>query len=363
MTEAQLDTGASPQRLDDLSAVASADPERMLTHVAALGKQLVHGFDASRLTHAFPSADDVSSVLVCGMGGSGVAGDILSCLFSARLPMPLMVRKGYGIPEFCGKDTLVLAVSFSGDTEETLTAYEQALRKGCRVVTITGGGELAKRSLAEEVPSVEVPDDVPAPRAALGYLAGASIGVLDAMGLIPPAAGSVGQAAGTLDELASRLGPHSPCRANEAKSLAAWVAGRTPVVWGSEGLAEAAALRWKTQINENAKLPAFHSVLSELDHNEVEGWSAGTGAGFAAIVLRHGLEHPRTPARVRATLDAIGGSSLEAREARADGSGPMEILLSLVMLGDFFSTYLAILRGVDPTPVRVLTRLKERLRQ
>jgi glucose/mannose-6-phosphate isomerase len=133
-------------------------------------------------------------------------------------------------------------------------------------------------------------------------------------------------------------------------------------VWGSEGPAEAAALRWKTQLNENAKLPAFHSVLPELDHNEIEGWTAEAGRPFALVVLRHAGEHPRVARRVRATLEALRDSGLESREVSGEGSTSMEALLSLILLGDFVSTYLAILRGIDPMPVRVLTQLKDGLR-
>ena len=140
-----------------------------------------------------------------------------------------------------------------------------------------------------------------------------------------------------------------------------WLRPRVPVVWGSEGIAEAAAQRWKTQCNENAKAPAFWGVLPEVDHNEVEGWSANEGVPFGLVVLRHRGEHPRTEARVRATLDAVAAAGLEATQAEAASDSPACALFSLVMLGDYVSTYLALLRGVDPTPVPVLTSVKERL--
>jgi glucose/mannose-6-phosphate isomerase len=201
------------------------------------------------------------------------------------------------------------------------------------------------------------------PRAALGFLSGAAMGVLEAIGLLPPFEADVGEAERVLGSLAADLGAEAPAERNEAKSLAAWLAGRMPVVWGTEGLAAAAALRWKTQMNENAKVPAFAGILPELDHNEVEGWSEGTGAGFAVIALRHRAEHPRIAPRVAATTTVVGPSKLEVHEVKAEGFGPVESLFSLVMLGDFVSTYLGILRGVDPLAIPVLTSLKERLRQ
>ena len=348
--------------LADPAAISVADPGGMLTLAASLGSQLREGFDTARSTGALPSPEGLRSIALCGMGGSGVAGDVVRSLYADRLPIPVAVVKGYRLPEFCGRDSLVVAVSFSGNTEETLAAYREAASRGCRLVTVCAGGELAALSEADEVARVPVPAQVPVPRAALGYLAAAPIGILDAMGLVPPAEDTVAEAAGVLEELAAAFGPDRTAADNEAKAIALWLAGRTPVVWGSEGLAEAAALRWKTQLNENPKIPAWAGVLPELDHNEVEGWSDGAGTSYGVVILRHPGEHPRTGPRVDATLQAIATSGLEARQVRASGSGPLSWLLSLIMAGDFASTYLAIARGVDPMPVPVLASLKERLR-
>ncbi|CAN5187315.1 bifunctional phosphoglucose/phosphomannose isomerase [soil metagenome] len=352
-----------PKRLEDATALASLDPGGMLGLVAALGSQLRNGFELGRSVEEPPSGEGVRSIAVCGMGGSGIAGDILRSLFSARLPFPIVVTKGYELPEFCGRDTVVIASSYSGDTEETLSAFDEGVGRGCRVVSVSAGGELGSRSVRQAVPHVAVPRDIPVPRAALGYLAAAPIGLLDIMGLIPPAAYDVARAAESLDSLARSLSADVPVDRNVAKALAVWLLGRTPLIWGSEGLAEAPALRWKTQMNENAKVPAFHAVLPELDHNDVEGWSPSTGTPYGVVVLRHAAEHPRIAARVDATFDVIAEAGLEGREVSAPGPDPMDILFSLIMLGDFTSTYLGLARGIDPTPVPVLMGLKERLRR
>ncbi len=348
--------------LDDPAALAAADPEGMLAEVAALGSQLRRGFQTAAAVPDLPSGTGVREVVVCGMGGSGVAGDVTRALYADRLGVPVVVVKGYRLPEFAGRDTLVFAVSFSGNTEETLAAYAEATERGCRVVAVSAGGELAARAAEDDAAYVPVPPEVPMPRAAIGYLATAPLGVLDAVGLVPPAGEEVLRAAGELDALAGELGPGATTATNEAKAMAGWIGGRTPVIWGSEGIAEAAALRWRTQVNENAKGPAFWNALSELDHNEIEGWAAGSGAPYALVVLRHGGEHPRTAPRLEATLAAIQGSGLEHQEVWARGGSPLAQLFSLVMLGDFASAYLGILRGVDPMPVPVLMSLKERLR-
>jgi glucose/mannose-6-phosphate isomerase len=354
---------ADPSVLDDRRALSADGASTMLSLVRSTGRQLREGYRAGRTAPDLPSGGSLRSVAICGMGGSGVVGDIIRSLYAGRLPLPIVAVKGYELPEFCGRDTVALAVSFSGDTEETLAAYADAVDRGCRVVAVSAGGELAARAGEDQVPHVTLPGNVPVPRAALGFAAGVPIGLLEAMGLIPPAADEVERTAARLEEMASRLGPEVSVGENQAKSLAGWIGDRTPVIWGSQGIADAAAVRWKTQMNENAKVPAFSSVLPELDHNEVEGWSEGTGGSFVGIALRHRGEHPQVGPRVAATIEAIQASGLEVRELHGSGFALLEALFSLIMVGDFASTYLGILRGVDPLAIPVLTKLKERLRR
>jgi glucose/mannose-6-phosphate isomerase len=352
-----------PEVLDDAAALGADGARTMLALAAGLGPQLREGYRAGRRAEGLPEGDGVLHVVVAGMGGSGVAGDMLRGLFAGRIGVPIAVVKGYTLPEFCGRSSVVLAVSFSGNTEETLSAYAQAVGRGCRVVAISAGGELASLARHDDVPHVSLRADIPMPRAALGNLTAVPLGVLEAMGLVPHVGPDLERAARLVDGLAERLGPDRPAGQNRAKALAAWIGSRTPVVWGSEGLAEAAALRWKSQVNENAKGPAFWAWFPELDHNDVEGWSAGAGLPYAGLVLRHHGEHHATAARVAATLEAIAGAGLEVAEVEAEGSSPFEWLFSLVMLGDFATTYLGVLRGHDPFPIPVLTSLKERLRR
>jgi glucose/mannose-6-phosphate isomerase len=334
----------------------------MLGHVARLGDQMRQGYALGRSVGDLPSGEGVRSIVVCGMGGSGLAGDVLRALYAERSPVPIVVVKGAALPEFCGRDSVVFAVSFSGNTDETITTYAEAVARGCRVVAVSAGGELAMRSHQDRVPHVRIPNDVPVPRAAVGYLAAVPIGVLEVAGLIPSVGEAVASAARLVDGMAAGLGPARATAENPAKDLASWVDGRTVVIWGSEGIGEAAALRWKNQVNENAKLPAFAATLPELSHNDVEGWSAGTGRTFALLVLDHpGESHPMAE-RATATIDAVAGSGLEVRRVHAAGAGPLEWLSSLVLMADFTSTYLAVIRGVDPTPIPVLTGLKRRLR-
>ncbi len=350
--------------LDDPVSIQAVDGSGMLRLAGALGDQLVQGFDLGLAADGLSRFENVRNVVVCGMGGSGVTGDVVRAVCSTTFEAPIFTSKGYGLPSFCGPETLVLAVSYSGNTEETLAAYREAIARNCRVVAIASGGALQAAARRDGVPAVLVPPDVPAPRAALGLLVGAALAVLEAAG------GATGWAGGgrpaveasrrTLADLAARLGPDRPVERNGAKEIAAWLRGATALVWGTEGLSEAAAVRWKTQLNENAKVPAFWGVLPELDHNEVEGWADESAEMYRVVVLRSRAEPSRMDLRVEATMEAMASVGLHSREAWADGTSELEQVLSLIMFGDFVSIYLAILRGVDPTPIPVLTTLKER---
>jgi glucose/mannose-6-phosphate isomerase len=354
-----MDEPAGTARLDDPAWIASVDASGMLSAIAGLGDQLERGFDASARRRDLPGGELVSSVVVCGMGGSGIAGDVLQCLYAGRSRVPIVVCKGYELPEFVGRDTLVIALSFSGNTAETLEAFDAGVAAGARVVAVSAGGGLEVRAGEQGVSHIAVPTDVAMPRAALGYLAAAPVGVLDAAGLIPPARDAVRETAAALRARVPLWGPERALSANPAKELAAWIGDRVPLVWAPEGVGQTAALRWKNQFNENAKGPAFVATLPELAHNEVEGWTDGTGAGFALIVLRPAHGRGWVERGVAVTLKAIEGSGLDAREVGGPGEGVMSRLFQLIHLGDFASAYLAILRGVDPTPVPILTRIKD----
>ncbi|HEX2090172.1 MAG TPA: bifunctional phosphoglucose/phosphomannose isomerase [Actinomycetota bacterium] len=346
--------------LDDPVSIRAVDSSGMLALAAALGQQLEDGFALGRSAERIMAVEGLRSVVVCGMGGSGVTGDVLRAALSADSAVPIITSKGYALPSFCGPETLVLAASYSGNTEETIAAYREAVSRGCRVVAIASGGQLLAAAGADGVPVVGIPPNVLAPRAALGYLTGSALAVVERAGAIGDQTAEVQASRLTLEDLASRLGAERPIESNPAKQVAAWLRGGTVLVWGTEGVAEAAALRWKTQLNENAKVPAFWGVLPELDHNEVEG-SSGEGSETQRIViLRSHTEPPRMRLRVPATVGAMTAAGLETQEVWCEGSGALAQTLSLIMMGDFVSVYLAVLRGVDPTPIPILTGLKER---
>jgi len=344
--------------LDDPRALQEADPSGMLRTVLSLPAQCADGYRAGRTAVHLPSSDSVSAIVVCGMGGSGVAGDVLAALYHDRLGVPIVVVKNPVLPEFAGKDALVVCSSYSGTTGETLACFEQASGRGCRLVAVCSGGELARRAEQEDAPVVEVPPGMIAPRAAVGHLSFGVLGVLEAVGILPPLEAEVAHCVRVLERLGHEVGLSRPKGENPAKDLALAIGERRPVIWGADGPGAVAALRWKTQLNENAKVPAFHSSLPELDHNEVVGWSSGVGRDFFLFTLRHDDEHPEVSARFDVSVEVVKGSGLEHREIRAAGGSPLSDLMWLIMLGDATSVFLAYLRGHDPTPIEAIERIK-----
>ena len=298
-------------------------------------------------------------LVVCGMGGSAIGGDLLSGYLSSACPVPMVVVRGYELPGFVGPHSVVLAASYSGDTEETLAAVGQARRAGAMVLAITSGGQLARTAKDS---CVIVPGGL-APRAALGYLMIPALAALERWGFAGPSGREVEEAAGVLDDVAAQCGPDVPALRNPAKQLAEHLAGRVPAVYAASPGLEAVARRWKCQFNENSKTLATWNVFPELNHNETVGWGApaSLASHFAVVLLRDGTEPARLALRLRLTGDLALGPAAGVHDVSARGKGRLARLLSLVLMGDLVSIYLAYLRGVDPTPVEIIDAIKQGL--
>ncbi len=346
--------------LDDGATLAAADPAGMITTVGQLSAHVRAGYALGRDVGPVAEGAPPTAVVFCGMGGSGVAGDVVRAVYGDRLDVPVVVVRGAELPAFCGRRTLVVASSYSGGTAETLEAFDAATSRGCMRVVIGSGGELLDRAEATGAHGVRVPGGL-MPRAAFGHVVMAAVGVLEAAGPLPALANEVEVAGGELDEVLETLGPSIPTSVNEAKRVAKVIGQRLPVVWGEEGIAATAASRWKTQMNENAKVPAMAAALPELDHNEVVGWSSGAGERFAVVALRHDAERADDAVRFAPSLEIAAGAGAETSEVWARGSSALSRLLSLVAIGDHASVYLAAIRGVDPTPIEAIVRLKQAL--
>ena len=303
---------------------------------------------------------NATRVFIVGMGGSGIAGDVFAAWVADRSRIPIHPIHAYRLPSYAKPGDLLIAVSYSGDTEETLAATAQGIKLGCRLVAVTSGGALAK--LAHDVGAalVEVPAGLP-PRGAFGHL----FGILPSIGaewVYGDLRGELERATVHLRDLREHLRPQSPLKRNRAKLLATRLKGTTPIVYGAPPF-DAIAKRWQTQLNENAKMLAFSSSLPEADHNEIIGWASDTGARrFSAIILRDADETPEMHRRLDATA-VLFGRHARVEQVHDDDDQLLGRMLGALFLGDFVSLYLATLRRVDPLPVEPIRELKERLRR
>ena len=269
-----------------------------------------------------------------------------------------MVRD-YELLPGVGTDGVVLAASYSGNTEETLACFDAAAENGAPLVALTTGGELAARARAAGVPVIGIPSGMQ-PRAAVIYMTVATLEIAAACGVVESLRGEIEGAATLLTRLIEEWGPDAPAD-SEAKALAARLDGTVPVVYGA-GPTAAVAARWKTQVNENAMAPAFSATLPEADHNDICGWErAASLAPLAAVLLDDPETHPAVRRRIALTADVVRRNGAAAEVVESRGESRVERVLSLVLLGDLVSVYLAALAGVDPTPVTVLEQLKKDL--
>ena len=352
--------------LDDLEAIERLDGEGVLGAVEAFPGQCRAAWELGRAATDLPDASGLSSILVLGMGGSGVSGDVVQSVVEPRLPLPFRTIKSYGpLPAWAGRNTLVFAVSYSGSTEETLAAAEEARARGCRMVTLSSGGALAEVAADQGLAHVSVPGGLQ-PRASLGYLSLPILAVLTSMGLVPDIQDEVDEALAVLTDLASRCRRDRGVLENPAKGLAARIHGRVPVIYGGHGLAATAAYRFKCDLNEYGKTPAFWHFLPELDHNEIVGWNVLaelTSERFVNVLLRDPGEHPRVALRFDITRSLMEGHMKETIEIRSEGSSALARLLSLVLVTQLAAIYVGLSYEVDPGPVEVITRLKNELKK
>jgi glucose/mannose-6-phosphate isomerase len=333
--------------------------------IVAEAGRAVEALDAGRRAGAavelpFPP-DAIKDVAVCGMGGSAIAGDLVSSIYSLRLRRPVAALRDYYLPGWVGENTLVVLMSYSGNTEETLTAAMQAVERGCLVVAITSGGKMESFYGGQGVPVVPVPPGLQ-PRAALLHLLTPLLVILSRLEVIPPVDADLDDARAVLAAGVAAYGPDVTQDKNPAKQIATTLEGTVPLIYGAE-ITSAVARRWKCQINENAKLPAFWAEIPELDHNEIVGFEEpGDFERFGHVVmLREPDQHRQVQRRFDLTKELIEPKCHGVVSITADGDTPLGRALDLVLLGDYVSAYLGCIRGIDPGPVDIIEALKDRL--
>jgi glucose/mannose-6-phosphate isomerase len=336
-------------------AIAAVDPQDMLGEVLSQPHQIADALwrsDAAGVPRRYMDG----GLVVCGMGGSAIGGDLGRAIIGSRAGRPLRVVRGYDLVPWMSNDALVLCASYSGNTEETLSCYARAGELGAPRVVLSTGGELARLAREDGVPVIGVPSGMQ-PRAAVVYMTIATLHCAAAAGVCESLAAEAEGATALLTALAEEWGPDA-AEDSGAKSLAHALDGTVPVIYGA-GITAAVASRWKTQINENAMQPALSATLPEANHNDICAWDRTDEFGrWSAVLLDDAELHPQLRKRVELTAGVIGDA---AHTVETRGTTAAERVLSSVFLGDLVSVYMAALAGVDPTPVAVLERFKGEL--
>jgi len=303
-----------------------------------------------RVESARLEAAPAAGLMVCGMGGSAIGGDLAAAALGDTLTGPLATVRGYALPSWATPEWTVLCSSYSGDTEETLACFDAAEALGARRIVASTGGSLVEGAREVEVPVIGLPGLLPAPRTAVAYMLVCAAEVAALAGIGPRIHTEIDAAAAFLSERGEEL-------LQRAAEIADRLGGSTPVVYGAD-LTAPVARRWKTQVNENAKVQAFFSELPEADHNEICGWN---GDGFAAVLLEDADQHPRERRRFELTAEAIAEGGATAIRVETEGDTRVARLLWATVLGDLVSLELANARDVDPLPVKAIDRLKTAL--
>ncbi len=370
--------------LDDVTTLEGGDPGGMLLAVASAAAQIREAAVLASEAGVAVLGEEgrPRAVVVCGMGGSGIAGDVLAAVAGIGSPVPVFTHRGYGLPAWVGPMDLVMAVSCSGTTEETLSSLEEAVRRGCRLLVVARSGspvhDLGQRGRAIFVPVTQGRQQ----RASMWALSTPLVLAGHALGLVSAPPEVVEEAAVMLEQVAARCRPDADSMVNPAKRLALDLDGAVLAVWGTSPMAGTAAYRFACQLNENAQLPATWGVLPEANHNQVVAFDGPLGARpsssaddffrdrgddpepaarLSLVLLRDNEEHPQVTRRADVSVELARERDLPVVQLQAEGSSSFARLASLVGMTDYASVYLALLHGTDPTPVEAIEALKRRI--
>ena len=348
-------------QLDDLKLINEIDKSGMWKRLIAFpnqcekAKRFIDGLDVPFYS------EGIENIVISGMGGSAAGGDILISYLRENLKIPAIVNRGYSLPLFVNEKTLTIVISYSGNTDETLSSLKYANEKGSKIITITSGGVIEEFCSRKGIPIIKI-EGGGQPRESIGYIFIPLLIMMEKMGFIEGQETDILETIELIKILSKGYSPEST--ENDAKRLSLDMHGKIPLLYGIHGLTDSIAIRWKNQFNENSKIPAFYNVFPELNHNEIEGWDTNheLGHNFFVVILRSEDEAENISRQIEITKtilsDRVGG----IREVWGKGNGRLARMFSLIYLGDFVSYYLAILNGIDPTPVKNIERLKKQLR-
>jgi glucose/mannose-6-phosphate isomerase len=348
--------------LDNLEHRRALDPQGMLDLVLRFPEQAREAVGIAQSLGTLTPKEEIRLVVMTGLGGSAIGGDFARSLMEECGTVPMVVNRDYSLPHYINAHTLVIAASYSGNTEETLAAYDVAKSAGAQIAVVTSGGTLKARATADGYPIATVPGGQP-PRSATGYMFFPLLGFLRSYDLFThDFAQDIEETLDLLEARRDALGPNVPTARNPAKQMALALHGKLPVVYGSQGYRGAVATRWKGQFNENTKIAAFANVLPEQNHNEILAWTQAQQQAqtWSVIFLRDSAESPRIARRIEVTRSLLG-DNVPVQEVYAEGNSLLARMFSLISLADYVTVYLAYLYGVCPTEIRGIDLLKAEL--
>lgn len=348
------------RNLDVIEDIKSIDKSDMLSILMNFASQYEEEAREAIKFEIPESYRQVKNIVISGMGGSAIGGDLLRALFGESCSIPIIINRDYNIPAFVNDSTLFIAASYSGNTEETISALNKALEKKAKVIAVSNGGAIQSKSIELRLPYYEIKKKGLQPRCAFGYMFTPLVFFLSKLGFIEDQSLNFGETIEIISKSSIELSPNTPARFNLAKQLAMAFYNRLPIIYAPQGYFDVVAMRWKGQINENSKAMAFYNVIPEMNHNEIVGWGIPLEiAGKRTIVmLTHRTESERIKKRIDVTSYLIANTDGQVIKVEAKGESSLAKALYLIYLGDLASYYLAILNEVDPTPVDRIGLLK-----
>jgi len=347
--------------LDDPQTYQRLDPSGMRHHLRALPEQCQKAWQKALQFELPPRYSQVNKAIVLGMGGSAIGGALLRSLVTLENRLPVSVHRTYGLPPFLDEKTLLIASSYSGNTEETLSSFVESLPTAAKKLVLTGGGQLRALAAKEGIPVFAIDYQAP-PRAAFAHSFIPLLGIFQKLGLVEDKSADFEETIRVLNKLSVQLNESVPVASNPAKQLATRLSGKVAVIYGA-GILSEVAQRWKTQVNENSKAWAFYELFPELNHNAIVGYQFPSEVKdkILVVLLHSSRLHPRISHRYRFTAEILSKAGIGHDLIEATGDGPLAQMLSLILLGDYVSFYLAMFSDVDPTPVASIDYLKKRL--
>lgn len=351
--------------LDDVSAMEELDTIKALRDTDEYGKQFSEGWELSAAFDVSSIEAPIEGIVVLGTGGGSAASvNLLKSYLFDELKVPLVLNQGYSIPAFVGDRTLVIVVSHSGNTEEVVSSYEQAIAARAKIAVITAGGKVLEMARQNGHPHLLVPGGM-MPRIALGYIFLPMLALLGKLGLAGDKAEEVAETIALFAALHQQYGLQTPLAANPAKQIAREMDGLTPVIYGTLPFFDAPAWRWKNQLGENGKVMAFWNAIPSLHHDEAVGWDAPSAMlrGYHFTLIRDAEDSDKMCKRVEISADILRERAGAVRIVHSQGTSRLARLFSIVYLADYVSLYTALIRGVDPTPVEVINLFKSKLGQ